>query len=452
MSFFRRASLAAAAFAFSAALGTAVSIAPAAAFQIQRVKSPGGIQAWLIEDHTNPIISLSIAFRGGAALDPAGKEGLANLVSGLLDEGAGDIRSEAFQAKLEDMSIRMSFDAGHDSFSGTLDTLTENRDTAFDLLALALTNPRFDEAPVERVRGQILTQLRRETENPDGVARRTLYRSLFPDHPYGRPVDGVQETVTRIKIADLKLFAATRFARDNLVVSVVGDITAAQLAPLLDETFGKLPPHAVPWDVADVKPAVSGKVIVVEKNIPQSAIAFAKPGPKRDDPDFFPAYVMNYVLGGGGFSSRLYEEVREKRGLAYSAYSYLFPLDHAGLIVGGAGTRNAQAGETLKVINAQLKRMEDNGMSQKELDDAKTFLTGSFPLRFSSSGRIAAMMTGIQLDRLGIDYWDRRNGLIRAVTLAEVNDQAKKLLDPERMTTVVVGRPQGITATAKTTN
>ena len=294
--------------------------------------------------------------------------------------------------------------------------------------------------------------MRRDSEDPDQIARRTLSRALFPNHPYGRPTDGIEETVTRIKIADLKLFAATRFARDNLVVSVVGDITAAKLAPLLDETFGKLPAHATPWTVAEVKPTVSGDVIVVNKNVPQSVIAFAKPGLKRHDPGFFPAYVMNYVLGGGGFSSRLYEEVREKRGLAYSAYSYLYPLDHAGMIVGGAGTRNAEAGETLKVISQVLKGMQTKGVTAKELNDAKTFLTGSFPLRFNSSGRIAAMMTGIQLDHLGIDYWDRRNGLIRAVTLAQVNEQAKQLLDPKQMTTVVVGQPKGVTATRTITN
>jgi zinc protease len=435
------------------ALFTAASaVAPAQSFEIERVVSPGGVEAWLIEDHTNPIIALSFAFRGGAALDPAGKEGLANLVSGLLDEGAGEIPSQAFQAKLADLSIRLSFDAGFDSFNGTVQTLTENRDTAFELLALALSQPRFDEEPVERIRGQILTMLRRDSENPNDIARRTLFRTLFPDHPYGRPADGTEETVARIKIADLKLFAATRFARDNLVVSAVGNITPGDLAALLDKTFATLPAAAAPWTAAEVVPAAGAATIVVEKNVPQSAILFAQPGIKRDDPDFFPAYVMNYILGGGGFGSRLYEQVREKRGLAYSAYSYLYPLDHAGLIVGGAGTRNDQAGRTLGVIAAELRRMAADGVGEKELDDAKTFLTGSFPLRFSSSGRVAAMMTGIQLEELGIDYWDRRNGLVAAVTLEQVNEQARRLLDPARMTTVVVGRPEGIDATRTIAN
>ncbi|MBT4588876.1 MAG: insulinase family protein, partial [Rhodospirillaceae bacterium] len=339
------------------AISLFVIAGPSSAIEIKQVTSAKGIKAWLVEDHTNPIITVDIAFRGGSALDPAGKEGLANLVSATLDEGAGAIKSQAFQQKLEDLAISLSFSSRLDSFSGSLRTLKKNQTIAFNLLRLALTEPRFDAEPIARIRGQIIANIRRQSENPRRIARRTLFKKLFQDHPYGRPSNGTEDSVNVIKIADLKIFVEQRLARNNLVVSVIGDITEADLKAQLDKTFGALPAKAMPWELAEITPDATKKTIVVDKAIPQSIITFAQPGIKRDHPDFFPAYVMNYVLGGGGFESRLYEEVREKRGLAYSAYSYLAPLDHAGIIIGGAGTANARTGETVTVLRDEWAKM-----------------------------------------------------------------------------------------------
>ncbi len=420
--------------------------APARAIEVQRVISPGGIEAWLVEDHTNPLVALRFAFRGGAGLDPMGKEGLADLVSSLLDEGAGDLDSQAFQGRLEDMAITLRFDAGYDTFGGRLRTLSANLGEAFDLLRLALTLPRFDDEPVARIRGQILTMIRRNLEDPDGIAGRTLRRALFPDHPYGRPVMGTEDSIKSITAADLKRFVAERLARDNLVIGAVGDIDADQLATLLDKTFGGLPGQAAPWQLPEVTPAATGRTIVVRKAVPQSAILFAQAGIKRDDIDFYPAYVMNYILGGGGFTSRLYSEVREKRGLAYSVYTTLTPLESSALLQGGAGTANARVAETLGVVRAEWRRMATGGVDETELADTKTYLTGSFPLRFSSSGRIAAILTAIQLDNLGIDFLQRRNGYVEAVTGDDVNRVARRLLDAKGLTTVVVGQPEGVSS------
>ena len=445
-------------FAFAAAvrpwcvvIGLILAIAaiarPAAAVEVERVRSASGIEAWLVRDHANPIITVRLAFRGGAALDPTGKEGLAGMVSSLLDEGAGDLDSQAFQGRLEDLSISLRFDAGRDTFGGRLRTLTENRDVAFGLLRMALGTPRFDEAPVERIRTQILTSLKRALEDPDTIARRALARALFPDHPYGNPVQGTQQSVGAITVGDLRRFAAERLGRDNLMVGVVGDISADVLAPLLDQTFGALPAKAASWKVADPRPRASGETVVINKAVPQSAIVFGHGGPKRDDPDFYAAYVMNYVLGGGGFTSRLYNEVREKRGLTYSVYSYLNPLDHAALIVGGAGTANQRVAETLSVVRGIWRRMAEEGLSVQEMADAKTYLTGSFPLRFTSSRSVAGMLVAMQMENLGVDYLDRRNGFIEAVTLADLARAARRFLDPDGLTVIVVGEPEGLTAT-----
>jgi zinc protease len=416
----------------------------AAAVQVERVVSPRGIEAWLVEDHINPIISLRFAFRGGAALDPQGREGLAEMAAALLDEGAGALDSQAFQGRLQDLSIGLSFDAGKDSFGGSLRTLSENREEAFRLLSLALAEPRFDAEPVARTRQQMLVRLKRDAEDPDALANRALFETLFPGHPYGRRNQGTAESVERIAVDDFRRFVRERLARETLVVGVVGDVAAAELKRLLDGTFGGLPEKASPWAVADARPQGRGKTVVVRKPVPQSAIAFAAEGLKRGDPDFYALTVLNHVLGGGGFTSRLYAEVREKRGLAYSVGSSLYPLDRAGLIVGGAGTANARVGESVKVIRGEWERLARDGVSPDELADAKAYLTGSFPLRFSSSQSIAGMLVGMQLDGLGIDYFDRRNGLIEKVTRDDVNRLARTLLDPKDLTVVVVGEPEGL--------
>ncbi len=422
-------------------------VLPAVAVEVERVTSPGGIEAWLVQDHSNPIISLELAFRGGAALDPVDKQGLANLVASTIDEGSGDLDSQAFQGELDDLSVRLSFSAGRDSFGGSLRTLTETRDRAFELLKLALTDPRFDEEPVERIRSQLLARLSRESQDPNTIVGRTLRQLFFPDHAYGRPTRGTEKTLAAVTVEDLRAFVASRFGRDQLYLSVVGDVTPEELAILLDKTFLDLPAKAAAIEVPDVEPQGDGDLVVIEKAIPQSIVAFGHSGIKRADPDFYAAYVVNYVLGGGGFSSRLYREVREKRGLAYSVYSYLGPMDHSALVVGGVATQNPRVAESLDLIRAEWRRMAQEGPTAEELAHAKTYLTGSYPLRLSSTANIASMLVGIQMEDLGIDYIDRRNGFIEAVTLEDAARVAQKLYQADALTVVVVGQPAGVEPT-----
>lgn len=416
----------------------------AAAFEVQRVTSVGGLEAWLIEDHTNPIITMRFSFRGGASLDPAGKDGLAEMTSGLLDEGAGPLDSMAFQQKVEDSAITLRFDARRDFFGGRLRTLTENKVMALDLLQLAVTAPRFDAEPVERIRSQILANIRGESEDPDTIAYRKLFETLFPGHPYGRRVSGTEESVATITAEDLRRFVGRRLVREGLVVGIVGDISAPEVAAALDRVFGDLPETGSDWRVDETMPQGPGGLTVIEAQVPQSSIVFGQPGLKRDDPDYYAAYVLNHILGGGGFTARLYHEVREKRGLAYSVYSSLAPMEHAGLILGGAGTRNDRAAETVEIIRREWARMAAEGPTPEELADAKQFLTGSFPLRFSSSDRIAGTLVAIQTSDLGIDYLDRRNGFIEAVTLEDVRRVAGNLLDADSLVFTVVGQPEGL--------
>ncbi|MBB3996634.1 M16 family metallopeptidase [Aureimonas pseudogalii] len=432
---FRRATLALG-FTGLASLGLATV---AQAVDIQEVTSPGGIKALLVEDYTNPLIAMRFAFEGaGSTQDKPGKEGIANLLSGLLDEGAGDITSQAFQGKLDELGVSLSYDAGYDNFSGNFRTIVENEDAAFDLLRLSVNEPRFDEEPVARIRGQIAAGIVSEENDPGTLAGKAFRTTVFPDHPYSRPVEGTVATLNTVTADDLRAFRQTTFGRDNLVVGVVGAIDAATLGRRLDEVFGPLRQTAELTTVPDVQP-VTGKVEAVTLAVPQTQIQFVLPGVKRDAPDFFAAYLANHVLGGGSFTSRLYQEIREKRGLAYGAGSSLSNYDHASLLAGSTATRADKAAESVAIIREQLKQLAENGPSAEELDKAKAFVKGSYAVQnLSSSLSIASTLVGIQLDDLGIDYIDRRQALIDAVTLDDVKAVAKRLLSVEP-TVITVG-------------
>ena len=423
----------------------AVTVTPAHATTIERVVSPGGIEAWLVREPTVPLISVDFAFIGGSVQDPPGKSGTANLVASLLDEGAGDLDSKAFADALDRKAIGMSFYVGRDHLGGSLRTLTENRDAAFDMLRLALTAPRFDTADVELNRAQILSALRRETTNPGDIASQRWWETAFAGHPYGRPVKGTQETLQAITIGDLKAYTHRVLARQNLKIAVVGDIDAAALKPLLDRTFGALPDKPDLAPVANVMPQGVGRRISVSLDVPQAVVDFGGPGLARKDPDFMAAYLINHILGGGSSDSRLYQEVREKRGLAYSVSDSLIWLEHSALFFGGTATRSDRAGQTVDLIEKEIHRFAEQGPTAAELTEAKNYVKSSFVLNLDTSTKIASLLVQLQLDKLSIDYFKERAAMIDAVTLDDAKRVARRLLNGGMLITVV-GKPEGVAA------
>jgi len=433
-----------------AALVVLLTSSFASAVQVEKVFSKGGIEAWFVRDTSVPLVSIEFLFRGGAALDPKDKAGLANLTASLLDEGAGDMDSQAFQERLQNLSIQLGFDAGYDTFSGSLKTLNRNRGEAVRLLRLALLQPRFDETAVERMTGEIVAGIRRRASRPGYLARRVWQQAVFPDHPYGRPVSGTEETLKNIEVSDFRSFVKSSLAKDRLVVGASGDITADELGALLDEAFGGLPDKAATAEVPQASPKGLGYTFVLNRQVPQSVAIFGLPGLTRNDSDFYAAYVMNHILGGGSFSSWLYDEVREKRGLAYSIYSYLQPRKEAPFWMGSVATANAGMAKSVDLIRTQVRKMYEDGVTDEQLENAKLYINGSFPLRFTSSDRIATILAHIQFNNLGVDYLDRRAGLIDAVTKEDIARVAKRFLDPAKLTFSVVGQPDGLKGTAKT--
>ncbi|WP_298813988.1 pitrilysin family protein [uncultured Roseibium sp.] len=414
----------------------------AEAVEIQRVTSPQGIEAWLVEDHTVPIVAVNFSFDGGSSQDPDGKEGLTRLLAATLDEGAGDLSSEDFQAKLEELAISIGFSTGKDRFYGSLRTLTSTLPEAGNLLALAVNAPRFDEAPIERMKTRLQTRARRSETDPDAIAGRSLVAAMFGDHTYARPTLGTTATIGALNANDLSAQHRKLLAKQGLTIGVVGAISAETLEPLLDKVFAGLPESGDLKTVAELTPT-AGDEISEELAVPQTTILVALPGLKRDDPDYQAAYVMNHILGGGTFTSWMYQEVREKRGLSYGANTSLSPYRHSGLLIGSAATKAERAGETVSVMLDQFRRMADEGPTDDELRRAKQFITGSYALRFDSSGKIARQLVALQNAELGIDYFDRRNSEIDAVTLEDVRRVAKRLLAEKAPTVVTVGPKQG---------
>jgi zinc protease len=413
--------------------------------KIERVVSRGGIEAWLVRHPGAPLIALDFAIRGSADQDPADKPGTANMATSLLDEGAGPFDATTFHDRLERKAIELNFRAGREHMRGTLRTLKENQDEAFDYLRLALTEPRFDEQAVERTRAQIVSRLQRETVSPNEMASRNWWAAAFPGHPYGQPVNGTLESVPRITVDDLRNYTRRVIARSNLKVALVGDIDAQTAGELLDRTFGGLPAQALLEPVSSIAPQGLGRRIVIQLDVPQAVVNFGGPGISRSDPDFMAAYIVNHILGGGSFTSRLYREVREKRGLAYGISDSLVWLNHTALMFGSTATRADATGQTIEIIEREIRRLAEDGPTEEEFIKAKTYLKGSFALGLDSSHRIASQLVQIQLDDLGIDYIERRSGLIDAVTLADAQRVAKRLCNNGLLVTVV-GRPEGVTS------
>jgi zinc protease len=416
--------------------------------KIQQVKSPGGITAWLVEEHSVPLLALRFAFDGGSAQDPADKAGVANFMTSMLDEGAGDIDARSFQERMEELAFKMSFEEARDGFYGSFETLSANRDASAAMLALAVTKPRFDADAIERIRSQLLASIARNAKNPSYVAGREWIALAFPGHPYGRVSGGTAESLRAITRDDLEGYRRRIFAKDTLRVVAVGDIDAKTLGTMLDTVFGSLAEKASLVPVAMIEPPAKGVVQVVEIDVPQSVVQFGSAGIARKDKDYIAAFVMNQVLGGGGFSSRLTEEVREKRGLAYSVYSYIQPFRYTSVFGGGVATKNEEVAQSLDVIRGELRRMADGGLTVKELEDAKSYLVGSYPLRFDTNAKIANQLLAIMVEDLGVDYVDRRNSEIEAITLDDVKRAAQRVLKADDLIVTVVGKPKGITSTA----
>ncbi|HWY63396.1 MAG TPA: insulinase family protein [Rhizomicrobium sp.] len=425
---------------FLAFIALVLFAVPALAADIKNLDLGKHAEVWFAEDHTVPIVAVAAAMPAGSAYDPGDKPGLASFAASLIDEGAGSMDSKAFHEALADRAIQFRAGVERDYLVVSVVTLTENLPEAMRLLQTALTRPRFDPEAVSRVRTQILQSLAQAESQPPNVARRAFARTFFNGHPYGHPSEGDAASIQAITLEDLKGFAKSHWVRGGIEISVAGDITAAAATKLIADTF-KPVPETTPPPLPPIGKLGQPGVHVSDMPVPQPTVIFGLPGIMRQDPDFIAGYVANYIVGGGGFSSRLTDEVRVKRGLTYGIETSLTAFNRASIMQGSVATRADAVRQTIAVVRDTMAKFAAGGATQAELDDAKTFLTGSFPLAFASNAGIASQLNTFQRQGLDIGYVARRNGLIQAVTLDDIKRVAKKLYDPARLTVVVAGTP-----------
>jgi len=436
---------------FLAVLGACLicASAHAAGPQIVEVTSKSGIKAWLVEDHKLPLISLRFAFQGGVETDPADKQGLAVLATSLLTQGAGPYDDRAFQERLAAQSIQMDISAGRDYTVGEVKTLRRAKEEAFHFLGLALTKPRFDEPTFERVRDGQLTAVKAQLANPGWQGRVALFRSVFGDHPYSYRSLGSLGTVKRLTRADAQAFVQQRLAKDKLFVSVVGAISPDELAAALDAVFAALPAQASPDTLGPALWPATNKTILVTREGTQTNILLATPMLHRDDPDWYAAEIANYILGGGGFISRLMKAVRAKEGLTYGIGTSLSSMEKASLLVGHVATDNAKVAEVLSLLKSVWQTFYDKGVTADEVTAAQDYLTGSLPLSLTSTDAIASTLLVMQTEKLGIDYLDKQQEKYRAVTRDDVQRVIAKWFNPDRTDISLVGKPESVTIDQK---
>ncbi|WP_417241994.1 M16 family metallopeptidase [Celeribacter sp.] len=415
-----------------------------AAVEVQDITTPDGFKAWLVEEHSIPFTALEIRFRGGSSLDRENKRGEINLMMALIEEGSGDLDAQSFAKARDALAASYSFDAGMDSVSISAKFLTENRDVAVALLRQAILEPRFDPDAIERVKGQVYSVIRSAQTDPSEIASAMFYSNAFGTHPYGTSADGTLDSVEALTRDDMFTAYTNAMVKDRVYIGAVGDITAEALSTLIDDLLGDLP-QSGPDMPASIAPALHGGVTVVPYETPQSVVLFGHAGIARDAEDYIPAYIANEIFGGAA-ESRLMEEVREKRGLTYGIGAYLASFDYANMVAGQFSSANGAVAEAVQVVKDEWDKIARDGITAEELDIAKTYLTGAYALRFDGNAPIAKIMVGMQMVGLSPDYITKRNDMVNAVTLDEINRVARALYDPESLTFVVVGQPEGLNA------
>jgi len=410
---------------------------------IQQFVTPGGVSVWLVEEPSIPILSLRMTWQAGATNDPVGLEGLTGAMVYHMNEGAGEYDAQGFFKRMEELNMSFSCGSGNESTFCSASMLTDNAGESFDMIGLALSEPRFDDGPFERFQREQQVGLQMRQTNPQYLAGRAQIEALYPDHPYARETSA--ESLSALSQDAMAAQKDLLMVRDGMLVTAVGAISPEELAPLIDKAVADLPQSSETLETDTVVLSAASEVpLAVDLPQPQSLVTFTAPAMARENPDFYTAVVLNYTFGGGGFESRLMKDLRVEQGLTYGVYTSVSAGDKLQIWSGSGQTKNESAGAFIAAVKSNMTKMVDEGMTEQELADAKSYLTGSYPLGFDSNAKIAGNMMGIRLDGLPVDFFDNRNAMVEAVTLEDVNRVAREYLSPENFTFIVVGQPEGL--------
>jgi len=410
---------------------------------VHEVVASSGFKALILEDHQLPVVSVQIVFRkSGHAFDPQGQEGLSHSVSELLDEGSGNLSGTEFHRQLENAAISLGVSEDSDNFTINIKCLTEHLPKALALVKTAITAPHFDDDAIRRIISDINSERTEKNDEPETLAIITWQQIYYGSKPYGQSGLGTRTSLNTITPNDLKHFVHSHFTQDHLIISAAGDISNKTLKPLLDDFIDALPAKSEPSPVIDASGPATGSVQVIEKPLSQSVAIFGEKSLLRSNPDFYATYVLNYVIGGGSFESRLMKTVREDKGLAYTVYTFLNMNEYSVVLQGYVASSNDHIDQSVAIIRKQLADLRDHGVTQQELQDAKDYMTLSFALKLDSTESLTEFLTTMQLFHLGNDFIAKRNSYVNQVTLADVNRVAKQILDPDHLTVVIVGHPE----------
>lgn len=424
-----------------ALLFAAYSGVAAASPAIQTWRTGNGVPVYFVEAHELPIIDLQVIFGGGSAADPAGKEGLALLGSGLLDEGADGMHADEIGYEFERLGAIYGADVSSDSLAVYLRTLAavEYLDPALDNFRRVMLKPDFPDAAVDRQRKRTLIGIQQKKQDPGALADDAFKQAIFGTHPYAHPEEGTEESLLSITPADLRQWHGRQVVAGNTMIALVGDLDRAGAEALAERVVAGLPPGAAVAPVPPVPPLAQASQIRLGHPSTQTHILLGQPGMKYGEPDYFPLLVGNHILGGGGLVTRLFNEIREKHGLSYAAYSYFSPRREAGPFVASVQTEAAQTDRALEILRATLRDFVANGPTDAELRAAKKNLTGGFPMRIDSNRKLLAYAGVIGFYGLPLDYLDRFIGRVEGVTAEQIRAAFGRRMDVDRMATILVG-------------
>ena len=415
--------------------------ATANVLNVEQIESPRGIKAWLVEEHSIPLVAIRFSFAGGSTQDGPGKAGLTSLMADVLGEGAGDLSAAQFKERVALLGARLSAFSRRDAIHGSLEVLAARVKPAGDLLRQMLISPHFASTDVDRVKAQRLTDIARTANEPTKIALERWYGEAFVGHPYANPVDGTATSIASLTSADLKGAHSRLFTKDTLKVVIVGDIDKAAATETLDALFGELPDKARLVPVATVKPRPAELPVVVEREFPLATAAFGLASLPVSHPDYAALQVLNQIIGSGDFDSRLMDEVRVKRGLAYSIQTNLEQEPLASFMIGAFATKNENMQQALRVVREVLAHTASAGPTLAEFENAKRYLTGSFLLDYDTSGRVAASLMRIWLEGEGPEAIVKRRERINKVALGDVKRVARQVLQADQLLVTIVGKP-----------
>jgi zinc protease len=416
--------------------------APALAAEIlpTRVVTPNGMTVLVLEQHFLPIVEVLALVKTGSAQDPPDKAGLANLVASLLDEGTATRTSKQLAEQIDFVGGSLEVRASEDFTTASARVIKKDIDLGFALLADILQHPAFPKAEFERIRSQILGEMASDNDDPGHVAMKAFNQLVFHGHPYRWPLNGTEESLGKISHADVLNFYTREYVPTQVILTVVGDVTAEQVATLVDSHFGTWKKPALPTRTIKKAAALQRKTVqLIQKDLTQSNVILGHGGISRTNPDFYAVTVMNYVLGAGGFSSRLMDSIRDKQGLVYGIMSHFDARLMPGSFWVNFQTRTETTNQAIQSVLDELKSIREAPVSDQELSEAKSFLMGSFPLRLDSTAKLAQVLAQVEFYGLGFEYFSQYPKWIERVTKEDVQRVAKQYLDPQRYALVVVG-------------